>query len=86
VIGMRSHPLWSYVDLSDEDLRDILSSPDHDLFELMACQLLAHARSDDEVFSFIDSDILRDHYPEIREKLSNPEYWDEWYGGEDYDA
>lgn len=67
------HPLWSYSGLSDEELKSILSDPDHDQFVPMAVRLLESSLKVDEVFEYIEPEIFSEHFDRIKKSFGRGE-------------
>lgn len=65
------HPIWSYSGLEDEELRQILSNPEHEEFVHLAARLLESSLEIEQVFDYIDKEDFIQHYSRIRKSMGN---------------
>lgn len=76
----RTHPIWSWTNRTDEELRVILSDPDHEEFGQTGARLLDSTKDLEQVADFVDKEILGNHYERFRRNMSSDrrsiQYWD----------
>jgi transcriptional regulator with XRE-family HTH domain len=64
------HPIWSRSHLSKDDLKKILSCPDHQQFHQFTAELLEATMDIDVVQTYLDLDVLAREYDEISNYFS----------------
>lgn len=67
------HPIWSYPGLSDDQLRNILSSPEHEQFASLAARLLESSLDVDRVFEYLDPESFVRNFERIKKSMGNSE-------------
>lgn len=67
------HPIWSYSGLSDEELRGILSDPDHQQFVSIAARLLESSLDVDRVFEYLDPEVFARNFERIKKSMGQGE-------------